>query len=42
MRELGPLKRFTGAFAEELGKWTARILIASVIVFAGGNIYLLL
>lgn len=36
----GPTARFTGAFAEELGKWAARLVIAAVVALAGGYILL--
>jgi hypothetical protein len=32
--------RFTGAFLEELGKWSARLLIAAAIALASGFIIL--
>lgn len=35
-----PLDRFTGAFLEELGRWSARLVIATVIALASGFIVL--
>jgi hypothetical protein len=35
-----PIDRFTGAFAEELGKWAARVVIALVVAAASGYILL--
>jgi hypothetical protein len=29
-----PLDRFTGAFLEELGRWSARLVIAAAIALA--------
>lgn len=34
------LDRFAGAFLEELGRWTARLVIAAVIVLASGFLIL--
>ena len=34
------IKRFTGAFLEELGRWSARLVIAAVIAVASGFIVL--
>jgi multimeric flavodoxin WrbA len=34
------LDRFTGAFWEELGRWSARIVIAAVFVLASGLVAL--
>lgn len=35
-----PLDRFTGAFLKELGRWSARLVIAAVIALASGLIVL--
>lgn len=35
-----PLDRLTGAFLEELGRWSARLVIAAVIALASGFIVL--
>jgi hypothetical protein len=35
-----PTRVFAAAFAEELGKWAARVLIAAIVALAGGFILL--
>ncbi len=35
------LERFTGSFLEELGRWSARLVIAAVIGLASGFLGLL-
>lgn len=35
-----PVDRFTGAFVEELGRWSARLVIAAMIALASGFIVL--
>jgi hypothetical protein len=35
-----PVDRFTGAFLEELGRWSARVVIAAIIAIASGFIVL--
>lgn len=35
-----PIDRFASAFAEELGKWAARVVIALVVAVASGYILL--
>ena len=35
-----PVDRFTAAFLEELGRWSARLVIAAVIALASGFVVL--
>lgn len=35
-----PLDRFAGAFLEELGRWSARLVIVAVVALASGFIVL--
>jgi hypothetical protein len=34
--ESRPIRVFAEAFAEELGKWAARVVIAAIVALAGG------